>query len=242
MFDLTGKKALVTGATQGIGFETAKLLAEHGATVYVNGATSEEKCKSAAAQIRNAVPVRANIADEAELEHLFAATGDIDILVCNASIQTKKAWDEYTAEDFDVHMDVNVKSTFLLIKHYAAAMKAKGHGRIVTVGSVNQFNNHPKLALYGMTKAAQYKFVRNIAPSLAPFGVTVNNVSPGAVETPRNDEALADAAFRQAVINSIPAGRIGVPADIAPAILFLCSDEAAYVTGADLTVDGGMSL
>ncbi|MBE6702172.1 MAG: SDR family oxidoreductase [Ruminococcaceae bacterium] len=242
MFDLTGRTALVTGATQGIGFEIARLLAAHGAKVFVNGASSEEKCKRAVAKIPGAVPVRADLTQMAELERLYAVTGDVDILVLNASVQYKRAWDEFSEADFDEQVDCNLKSSYFLIKKYADGMKKRGWGRIVTIGSVNQYNQHPELTLYGITKAAQLKLVQNIAPALAPFGITMNNVAPGAIETPRNEAVLSDPANRSAVEGKIPCGYVGTPEDVAPAVLLLCSEEGRYITGADLRVDGGMSL
>ena len=242
MFDLNGKTALVTGSTQGIGFEIAKCLSEHGAKVYVNGAKSMEKCINASELIPDSVPVRANLLDAGDLDRLYEQTGDIDILVLNASIQYKRDWDKFTEEEYDIQMSCNVKSSYLLIKKYVEGMKKKGWGRIVTVGSVNQYNQHPQLSLYGVTKAAQYKMVQNFAPSLAPYGITINNVAPGAISTPRNTEALSDEAFRNKVINSIPCGYIGKPEDISPAVLLLCSEEGRYITGSEIKVDGGMSL
>ena len=121
-------------------------------------------------------------------------------------------------------------------------MKDKGWGRIVTIGSTNQYNQHPQLSLYGMTKAAQFKMVQNFAPFLAPYGITINNIAPGAIETPRNEEALSDEEFKSKVIKSIPCGYIGKPEDISPAVLLLCSEEGRYITGAEIKIDGGMSL
>ena len=242
MFDLTGKTALVTGSTQGIGFEIAKCLSEHGAKVFVHGASSMQKCKKASEQIKNSVAVCGNLLDEDCTEKLYQETGDVDILVLNASIQYKREWSTFTLEEYDIQMNCNVKSSYLLMKKYSKAMKEKGWGRIVTIGSVNQYNNHPELSLYGVSKAAQFKMVQNVAPQLAPFGITVNNVAPGAISTPRNEEALSDKEFRQKVENSIPCGYIGMPEDISPAVLLLCSDEGRYITGAEIKVDGGMSL
>ena len=242
MFDLTGKTALVTGATQGIGFDIAKVIASRGAKVFVGGASNMEKCKAACEKIENSVPALADLTKPDCAEKLYEITGDVDILVLNASIQYKRPWDGFSEEEYDAQMDCNVKSSYLLIKKYAPAMKKKGWGRIVTVGSVNQYNNHPELSLYGVSKAAQMKMVENIAPALAPFGVTVNNIAPGAIATPRNDEALSDPETLKKVLAKIPCGYVGEPGDISPAVLLLCSDEGRYITGADLKIDGGMSL
>ncbi len=242
MFDLTGKTALVTGATQGIGFAIAKALSEHGAKVFVNGASSEEKCRKASEQIENSVPVRANLMKKDEINMLYEKTGDVDILILNASIQYKRKWDAFTDDEFEAQLDCNLKSTYYLIKKYAPYMQKQKWGRIVTIGSVNQYNNHPELAVYGMTKAAQMKLVENIAPYLAPYGVTVNNIAPGAINTPRNAQALSDEEFNQKVINSIPMGYVGQPDDVAPAALLLCSQEGRYITGSEIIVDGGMRL
>lgn len=242
MFDLTGKTALVTGSTQGIGFEVAKLLSEHGAKVFVSGASSEEKCIEASKKILNSFPVRADLLKQDEIEKLYEKTGDVDILVINASIQYKRDWDKVSLEEFDDQMTCNLKSSYFLVQKYAPGMKKNGWGRIVTVGSVNQYNQHPQLAVYGMTKAAQYKMVQNLAPSLAPYGVTINNVAPGAIETPRNLEALSDEAFKKKVVDGIPCGFVGLPEDVAPSVLFLCSKESRYITGSEIMVDGGYHL
>ena len=180
MFDLTGKSALVTGATQGIGFAVAQLLAAQGAKVFINGASSDEKCRAASEKIPNSVPVRADLTKMSELDELYEKTGDVDILILNASIQYKRDWDSFTEEEFDTQLNCNLKSSYFLIKKYASHMKENKWGRIVTIGSVNQYNNHPMLSLYGMTKAGQKKLVENIAPHLAPHNVTINNVAPEA--------------------------------------------------------------
>lgn len=242
MFDLTGKKALVTGSTRGIGFAIAKLLAEYGATVYVNGVSSFEKCKAASDKIPNSIPVRANLAEKGEIEKLYNTTDGVDILVLNASIQYKRPWNGYSDEEFEEQIDCNLKSTYYMIKKYAPYMQEQRWGRIVTIGSVNEYNNHPELSVYGVTKAAQKKLVENIAPYLAPYGVTVNNIAPGAINTPRNTEALSDKEFCKKVVSSIPAGYIGEPEDVSAAVLLMCSNEGRYITGAELVIDGGMQL
>lgn len=242
VFDLTGKKALVTGSTQGIGFAIADMLAKQGATVYINGASSMKKCTAASKKIPNSVPVRANLLKREEIDALYEATGGVDILVLNASIQYKRSWDGYTDEEFDAQFDCNLKSTYYMIKKYAPYMQKNKWGRIVTIGSVNEYNNHPELSVYGITKAAQMKLVENFAPFLAPYGITLNNVAPGAISTPRNTEALKDEAYNKKVTASIPAGYVGEPKDVAPAVLLLCSEEGRYITGSEIIADGGMHL
>ena len=242
MFDLTGKRALVTGSTQGIGFAIAKELAEHGATVYVHGATNAEKCANASKRIPGSISVLANLLKIEEIDLLYEKTGDVDILVLNASVQYKRQWDEFTLEEYDEQMNCNVRASYLLMKKYAEGMKAQKWGRIVTLGSVNQYCQHPELSLYAATKAAQFKLVKNFAPALAPYGITVNNVSPGAIETPRNEDVCDDPQKKAAVVAKIPCGRFGLPSDISPAVLLLCSDEGAYITGSEIVIDGGLSL
>lgn len=242
MFDLTGKTALVTGSTQGIGFAIAKCLSERGAKVFVHGATDIKKCQRASEQIKNSAFVCVNLLDKDCADKLYEATGDVDILVLNASVQYKRKWDEYSIEEYDNQINCNVKSSYFMIKKYSSAMKEKGWGRIVTIGSVNQYNNHPELSVYGVSKAAQFKMVESIALQLAPFGVTINNVAPGAIDTPRNEEALSDVDFKKKVEKSIPCGYIGKPEDISPAVLLFCSEEGRYITGTELIVDGGMRL
>ena len=242
MFDLSGKTALVTGSTQGIGFAIAGLLSEHGARVFVCGSENMEKCRAASERIKNSTPVVANLLKEDAVDRLYEQTGDVDILVLNASIQYKRDWDEFSLEEYDIQMNCNLKSSYLLMKKYAEGMKKKRWGRIVAIGSTNQYNQHPKLSLYGVTKAAQLKLVQNVAPALAPYGITVNNVAPGAINTPRNEKDLSDADFKKRVEGAIPCGYIGEAEDVSPAVLLLCSEEGRYITGSDLKIDGGMSL
>ena len=122
------------------------------------------------------------------------------------------------------------------------AMKEKGYGRIITVGSVQQSRPHPDMAIYAATKCAVMSLVHNVAKQVAPFGVTVNNLSPGVIATPRNEAALADVEYSKKVLAGIPVGRAGEASECAGAALLLASPAASYITGVDLVVDGGMSL
>ncbi len=242
MFNVKGKTALVTGSSQGIGKEIAKVLRDNGAIVYAHGSRPSEKLNRAAEYIGTDKIATGDLSKSNVADELYRQTGGVDILILNASIQTKKQWDEFTEEDFDWHIACNLKSSYFIIQRYIEHMKQNKWGRIITIGSVNQYNNHPQLALYGMTKTAQLKLVKNIAPYIAPFGVTINNIAPGAIETPRNDAALADKAFFDKVVSSIPVGYIGDAKDINGAVLLLCSDEGRYITGGEIVADGGMSL
>ncbi len=241
MFDLTGKRALVTGASQGIGREIAKVLREHGASVFVH-ARNSEKLNMAREYVGAEKAVTADLLLPDCAERLYGQTGDVDILILNASMQIKKPWNGFTPEEFDKHINCNLKSSYLIIQKYVEGMKKRGFGRIITIGSTNQYNNHPELLIYGVTKAAQMKMAENIAPYIAPFGITINNIAPGAIETPRNAQALSDPEFRKRIESEIPLGYIGVPTDINGAALLLCSDEGRYITGSEIKVDGGMSL
>jgi len=242
MFDLHGKTALVTGSTQGIGFAIAKAFFEAGATVWVHGATSEEKTRRAAEAIGTEHYVVKDLSARDAAEVIYAATGDLDIVVLNASVQYRKHWNEITRDELDTQISVNFAATLALMQAYFPAMKEKGYGRIVTVGSVQQYRPHVDMAVYAASKDAQMSLVRNVAKQVAPFGITVNNLCPGVIATPRNEAALSDELYREKVLTGIPAGYAGLAEDCAPAALFLCSEEARYVTGSEIIVDGGMHL
>lgn len=242
MFNLEGKKALITGSTQGIGFAIAEALAKQGATVCIHGATSMEKCQSAAEKIEGSIPVCQSLTAKDGADKLYEMVGDVDILVLNASIQYRKAWDEITAEELDAQMQTNFASSLRLIQLCAPKMKENKWGRILVVGSVQQYKPHKDMLVYAASKAAQMNMVQNLAKQLAPFGITVNNLAPGVIATPRNDAALADPDYAPKVLSGIPMGYAGESEDCAGAALLLCSDEGRYITGIDLVVDGGMKL
>ena len=242
MADFKGKKVLITGSTQGIGLEIARQFSQCGAVVFINGAASEEKINNVVKSISNSRPALCDLSNPDCAEILYEITGDIDILILNASIQYRKAWDEISDEEFDRQIAVNFKSSLKLIQKYVPYMKEQKWGRVVTVGSVQQAKPHKDMLVYAASKAAQHNMVMNLAKQLAPFNITVNNVAPGVIETPRNFDALADEEYVKTVLAGIPCGHIGKAKDCAGLMLLLCSDEGKYMTGENIFIDGGMKL
>ncbi|MBQ8439568.1 MAG: SDR family oxidoreductase [Clostridia bacterium] len=236
------KKVLITGSTQGIGKALAAAFVKEGYDVIVHGSFSMKKAEGVREEIGAWKAVTADLSKIEEIKSLRQKTGDVDILILNASVQYKETWENISEENFDMQVTVNLKSTLMLIQDYCPAMREKGWGRIVTVGSVNQYRQHPELPMYAATKCAVMSLVKNIAKRVAPYGVTVNNVAPGAIATPRNAAIYEDDEKRKAVEASIPMGRFGQPEDCVGAILLLCSDAGAYITGSDLIMDGGLRL
>lgn len=236
------KKVLITGSTQGIGKALAAAFVKEGYDVIVHGSSSMKKAEGVREEIGAWKAVTADLSKIEEIKSLRQKTGDVDILILNASVQYKETWENISEETFDMQVTVNLKSTLMLIQDYCPAMREKGWGRIVTVGSVNQYRQHPELPMYAATKCAVMSLVKNIAKRVAPYGVTVNNVAPGAIATPRNAAIYEDDEKRKAVEASIPMGRFGQPEDCVGAILLLCSDAGAYITGSDLIMDGGLRL
>ena len=242
MTELKGKKVLITGSTQGIGLEIAKQFSNHGAIVYISGALNEEKVNNVVKSIPNSRSALCDLSKSECAEVLYETTGDIDILILNASIQYRKAWDEISDEEFERQMTVNFKSSLKLIQKYVPYMKEQKWGRVITVGSIQQAKPHKDMLVYAASKAAQYSMVMNLAKQLASYNITVNNVAPGVIETPRNSEALSDKAYAQTVLDGIPCGYTGEPKDCAGLVLLLCSEAGKYITGENIFIDGGMKL
>jgi len=237
------KTALVTGGARGIGAAIVKRLARDGAAVAFTYVSAPDKAADLAATINaaggKALAIRADSADAEQLKAAVAQTvaqfGALDILVTNAGILHLAGIEDYALEDFDRMVDVNVRGTFVAIQ--AAARHMKQGGRIVTIGSIAGIRvAFPTSSVYAMTKAAIAALVRGAAIDLAPRGITVNNVQPGPTETDMNP---ADGPHAQALHGMIPARRFGRPEEIAGMVAYLTGDEAAFITGASFTVDGG---
>jgi glucose 1-dehydrogenase len=250
LFNLKGRVALVTGSSRGIGRSIALALAEAGATVAVHGIRQSENLLSIQNEIRanggQAVAVTGDIGDSSDVAGIVQACretcGAPDILVLNASAQAYMPLDEFSAAEFDKEFAANVRSAMELVRAVLPNMKAKGWGRILSIGSVNQWKPSPRLPVYAATKSALANFIIYCARHYSSFGITANNLAPGVITTDRNAEALSDQEFSDKLLAGIPAGRFGTPEDCAGLALLLCSDAGAYITGEDIAVDGGMRL
>lgn len=244
LFDLGGRRALVTGASRGIGAALARALAERGASVAVHGRDAGAELNAMAAQV-GGVALAADLADAQACSDLAqqaqAALGGVDILVLNASYEVRGDWKGVGLADIDLQLAVNFRSSLLLCQALAPAMAERGWGRIIGLGSIQEIRPNPALLVYAAAKAAQANMMQTLARALGPAGVTVNTLSPGAIATDRNAGVLSDPDYRGRVEAQIPAGRIGQPGDCVGACLLLASDAGAYVNGAVLRVDGGWS-
>ena len=236
------KRALVTGSTQGIGKAIAERVVQSGFEVIVHCSTDADKAERVRKEIGACKAVVCDLSDMEQVADLKEKTGGVDVLILNASVQFKQKWTDISDKEIEKQLNVNVVSSLKLMQTYFPDMKKKGFGRIITIGSVNQHKQHCELSFYAATKCAVMSLVKNIAKEAAPFGVTVNNVSPGAIATPRNENIYNDEEARRKVETSIPLGRFGTPKECAGIVTFLASEESAYITGADIAVDGGMSL
>ena len=236
------KTALVTGSTQGIGKAIAVRLVKSGFQVIVHCSGDIEKAERVKNEIGAHKAVVGDLSDMRHVAEIKEKTGPVDVLVLNASVQFKQKWQDISDNEIEKQLNVNVVSTLKLMQAYYPDMKEKGFGRIITIGSVNQYRQHPELSFYAATKCAVMSLVKNIAKEVAPFGVTVNNVSPGAIATPRNANLYNDEAARRKVEAQIPVGRFGKAEECAGIVAFLTSEDGEYITGADIKVDGGMSL
>lgn len=249
-FSLKGRRALVTGANGGIGRAIALGLAEAGADLVlhhlgdIEGA--ESVCEAVTAKGRCVALVEADFTKPGAAAHLAKTVldnhGPIDILVANAAIERRGPWHELDEAVIEAHVAANLTSLLLLTGRLVPPMAARGWGRVVAIGSVLAGRPRAETVVYASLKSAQLTAIRALARETGAQGVTMNVVSPGAIETERMAERYADPEFRRAVAAKIPVGRPGRPEDCVGPVLFLCSDAACYVTGANIPVDGGWSI
>ena len=245
MFDLTGRKALVTGATGGIGEEIARALHAQGATVGLHG-TRREKLEALAAELGgDRVKIfPANLSDRDEVKALGekaeAELGGVDILVNNAGITKDGLFVRMSDEDWDSVLEVNLTAVFRLTRELTHPMMRRRYGRIINITSVVGVTGNPGQANYCASKAGMIGFSKSLAQEIATRNVTVNCVAPGFIESAMTGK-LNDKQ-KEAILGAIPMKRMGAGADIASAVLYLASSEAGYVTGQTLHVNGGMAM
>lgn len=244
MFELTGKTALVTGATGGIGGAIARALHKQGATIAISG-TRREALDQMANELKDRVHVLpCNLADKDQVEALVpqaeAAMEKLDILVANAGITRDNLFVQMNDEDWESVININLTATFRLSRAAMKTMMRRRHGRIIGITSVVGVTGNPGQGNYTAAKAGMIGMMKSIAKEYARRGVTANCVAPGFIASPMTDK-LNDKQ-REAILQMVPANRLGSGEDIAAAVVYLASDEAAYVTGQTLHVNGGMAM
>ncbi|MEX0751935.1 MAG: 3-oxoacyl-[acyl-carrier-protein] reductase [Xanthobacteraceae bacterium] len=244
MFDLTGKTALVTGATGGIGGATARALHARGATVAISG-TRREILDALAAELGARVHVLpCDLADKEAVESLVPkaeeAMGQLDILVANAGITRDNLFVQLRDEDWEQVINVNLTATFRLTRAAVRGMMRRRFGRVVGISSVVGVTGNPGQSNYTASKAGMIGMMKSVAAEYAKRGVTANCVAPGFIATAMTDK-LNDKQ-REAILARVPAGRLGTSDEVAAAVVFLASNEAAYMTGQTLHVNGGMAM
>lgn len=255
---LAGQKAIVTGANSGIGRAVAVALGHAGADVVVNYVSREEEAAKVVEEIRKcgakAFAHRADVSSEADVQGMFARAvqsfGAVDILVNNAGLQKDAPFDELTLAAWELVMNVNLKGQFLCAREAVRAFKRQGvrkeisssAGKILCVSSVHDVIPWAGHVNYAASKGGVMMMMKSIAQEVAPHRIRVNSISPGAVRTPINVEAWNNREAYNALMKLIPYKRIGEPAEIGRAAVWLASDQSDYVTGATIYVDGGMTL
>ncbi|MCX7594819.1 MAG: glucose 1-dehydrogenase, partial [Fischerella sp.] len=246
---LEGKVALVTGSSQGIGQAIAVRLAQEGADIAINYRSHPEGAKETLSKVeatgRSGYIIQADMGSVSEVRRLISSSiehfGKLDILVNNSGIEKHASFWEVTEADYDSVLNVNLKGVFFAtqaIVHHL--MKTKRPGKVINISSVHEELPFPHFTSYCISKGGVKMMMRNLAVELGSFGITINNVAPGAIETPINKRLLNDPGKLDALLNNIPLGRLGKPEDVASLVAFLASPDADYVTGTTLFVDGAL--
>ena len=245
MFDLTGKIALVTGASGGIGAKIARAIHTQGGTVVLHG-TRADKLEALAAELgARAHALPANLSDRTAVAGLVDAAADasggpVSILVNNAGITRDGLLMRMKDADWDDLIEINLTAGMILCKAAMRGMMKARSGRIISISSVVGATGNPGQTNYAASKAGMIGFSKSLAAEVAGRGITVNVVAPGFIETPMTD--MLDEGQKSVLLTRVPAGRLGTPDEVAASVAFLASDEAGYITGATIHVNGGMAM
>jgi glucose 1-dehydrogenase len=246
---LEGKVALVTGAAQGIGRAIALRLAQEGAAVAIEDRVANDNARETLAQVQaagaRACLIEGDVSkveiDRRVIAEAVAQFGRVDILVNNAGVERRAGFLDVTEADYDLVLGVNLKGAFFLTQAFARHVRDRGNGgRVVNISSVHEELPFPHFASYCASKGGLKMLMRDLAVELAPLGIAINNVAPGAIRTPINAHLMSEPKLMAALMKNIPLKRLGSPEDVAGAVAFLCSDEASYMTGSTLVIDGGL--
>ncbi|TCM51080.1 gluconate 5-dehydrogenase [Rhizobium sp. PP-F2F-G48] len=244
LFDLTGKRALVTGSTQGIGLALARGLATAGAEIILNGRCApklEAAATAIGAHYRLAFDATDHAAVRSAIDTFETETGAIDILVNNAGMTHRAPLEDFPVDVFDQLLRTNISTVFNVGQAVARHMIARGAGKIINIASVQTALARPGIAPYAATKGAVGNLTKGMATDWAKYGLQCNAIAPGYFDTPLNAGLVADPAFSEWLVRRTPAGRWGKLEDLIGACIFLSSDASAFVNGHVLYVDGGMT-
>ena len=246
---LEGKSIAVTGGDQGIGRAIAERLAQNGADIAICYRSNQAGAQEVVAEItklgRRAVAIQCDVGKISDGQRfIFDAVsrlGKLDILINNAGLERRADFWDVTEEDFDAVLNVNLKGLFFLTQAFVRhRMQSKSGGKVINVSSVHEELPFPHFASYCVSKGGVKMLTRNLSIELAPLGITINSIAPGAIETPINRNLLNDPKKLNALLENIPLKRLGTPSDVASIAAFLASDDSSYVTGTTFFVDGGL--
>jgi glucose 1-dehydrogenase len=247
---LEGKVAAVTGGDQGIGRAIVERLAAEGGDVALCYRSNKDGADEVAAAVqkagRKAVAVQCDVGKVAEVQRFVDEAvrqlGGIDILVNNAGLERRADFWDVTEQDYDAVLDVNLKGPFFLTQAFVKhRMRVKAGGKVINISSVHEELPFPHFASYCASKGGIKMLTRNLSIELAPFGITINSIAPGAIETPINKKLLNDPVKLKSLLENIPLKRLGKPEEVASVAAFLASSDADYVTGTTYFVDGGLT-
>lgn len=247
---LKDKVALITGSSQGIGRAIAERFASEGADVVINYSGNAERAQEALQTVeatgRRGLVVQANVGSTSDIKKLFETAlehfGRLDILVNNAGVETHAPFWDVTESDYDKVLNVNLKGVFFATQEFVRHLRQTHRGgKIVNISSVHEELPFPNFTAYCASKGGVKMLTRNLSVELGSLGININNIAPGAIETPINTKLLNDPTKLNALLGQIPLKRLGQPSDVANVAVFLASDDADYVTGSTYYVDGGLT-